>query len=324
MPVLAPPVTPLQPLSESSFQLYRSKYATRRSRPWRKVQQAYSWRYVSCSHSQGDRLTYHRREEIQQEPHPTRQRREPCEHVACKYSLPSNLSVFIAFSALRRIEATWLIQKLKDPVEEDEDESEDEDEESEEESSEDEGPVQPAQEMSREQRRAAAKAKKEALLAKKNQKTAAPGDLPSDDDSEEEEDDDANDMPANPNHTAASRSQASAAPSASADASASTSKKTSTSQLSRREREALQAQQARERYQKLHAEGKTDEAKADLARLKLVREKREMEAARKKAEKEEKEAAEKRRLEEMDEKERKRRDAALGAAEGVKKGRKKV
>ena len=56
--------------------------------------------------------------------------------------------------------------------------------------------------------------------------------------------------------------------------------------LSRREREALQAQQARERYQKLHAEGKTDEARADLARLKLVRERREAEAARKQAEKE--------------------------------------
>jgi hypothetical protein len=52
-------------------------------------------------------------------------------------------------------------------------------------------------------------------------------------------------------------------------------------ELSRREREALQAQQAKERYQKLHEAGKTDEAKADLARLAVIREKREAEAARK-------------------------------------------
>lgn len=52
-------------------------------------------------------------------------------------------------------------------------------------------------------------------------------------------------------------------------------------ELSRREREAIQAQQAKERYQKLHEAGKTDEAKADLARLKLIREKREAESARK-------------------------------------------
>lgn len=61
------------------------------------------------------------------------------------------------------------------------------------------------------------------------------------------------------------------------------------SQLSRREREAIEAQQARERYLKLHAEGKTDEAKADLARLAVIREQRETERLRKLAEKEEKE-----------------------------------
>ena len=61
----------------------------------------------------------------------------------------------------------------------------------------------------------------------------------------------------------------------------------------------MQAQQAKERYQKMHAEGKTDEAKADLARLSLIKEKREQEAARRKAEKEEKEAAEKTRVAEM-------------------------
>lgn len=45
--------------------------------------------------------------------------------------------------------------------------------------------------------------------------------------------------------------------------------------MSRREREAFQAQQAKERYQKMHMEGKTDEARADMARLKLVRQQRE-------------------------------------------------
>ena len=96
------------------------------------------------------------------------------------------------------------------------------------------------------------------------------------------------------------------------------------SQLSRREREALQAQQEKERFQKLHAEGKTDEARADLARLSLIKEKREQEAARKKAEKEEKEAAEKERQKEIDEKEKKKREAAMGSGggKGGKKGAK--
>ena len=34
-------------------------------------------------------------------------------------------------------------------------------------------------------------------------------------------------------------------------------------------------QQAQARYQKLHAEGKTDEAKSDLARLAIIRKQRE-------------------------------------------------
>lgn len=76
----------------------------------------------------------------------------------------------------------------------------------------------------------------------------------------------------------------------------------------------------------MHAEGKTDEAKADLARLSLIKEKREVEAARKKAEKEEREAQEKARLNEMDEKERKKREAAMGGGEkaGAKGGKKKA
>ena len=50
---------------------------------------------------------------------------------------------------------------------------------------------------------------------------------------------------------------------------------------SRRERESMEAAQAKERYRKMHEAGKTDEAKADMARLKLIREKRDAEAARK-------------------------------------------
>jgi len=202
--------------------------------------------------------------------------------------------------------------------EEDSSEEESSEEDSDESSEEDETPKE---EMTREQRRAAAKAKKQAAIAKKNQKAAEPGDLPP---SSSDEDSDDDDMPANPNHSAKSRSQASAAPLDPSAAKATSSKGGDTSQLSRREREAIQAQQARERYLKLHAEGKTDEARADLARLALIKEKRETEAARKKAEKEEKEEAERKRLEEMDDKERKKREAALGSAAGAKKGKKKA
>ncbi|KRY38972.1 28 kDa heat- and acid-stable phosphoprotein, partial [Trichinella spiralis] len=54
-------------------------------------------------------------------------------------------------------------------------------------------------------------------------------------------------------------------------------------QLSRREKEAIEKEQARQRYLKLHAEGKTEEARADLARLAIIRKNRE-EAAKKRQE----------------------------------------
>lgn len=54
-------------------------------------------------------------------------------------------------------------------------------------------------------------------------------------------------------------------------------------ELSRREREQMEKEQAKERYWKLHAEGKTEQARSDLARLALVRKQRE-EAAKKRAE----------------------------------------
>ncbi|XP_075036027.1 28 kDa heat- and acid-stable phosphoprotein [Mixophyes fleayi] len=54
-------------------------------------------------------------------------------------------------------------------------------------------------------------------------------------------------------------------------------------ELSRREREEIEKQKAKERYMKMHLAGKTDQAKADLARLAIIRKQRE-EAAKKKVE----------------------------------------
>ncbi|XP_035522984.1 pdgfa associated protein 1a [Morone saxatilis] len=54
-------------------------------------------------------------------------------------------------------------------------------------------------------------------------------------------------------------------------------------ELSRREREEIEKQKSKERYMKLHLEGKTDQAKADLARLAIIKKQRE-EAAKKRDE----------------------------------------
>ena len=54
--------------------------------------------------------------------------------------------------------------------------------------------------------------------------------------------------------------------------------------LSRREREEIEAQRAKAHYQKLHAAGKTDEARADLARLAIIRKQREDAAKKREAE----------------------------------------
>ncbi|XP_075973579.1 28 kDa heat- and acid-stable phosphoprotein-like [Anticarsia gemmatalis] len=56
-------------------------------------------------------------------------------------------------------------------------------------------------------------------------------------------------------------------------------------QLSRREREEIERQRAAAAYQKLHAEGKTEQARADLARLAIIRQQREEAAKRREAEK---------------------------------------
>ncbi|KAJ5460245.1 uncharacterized protein N7458_001797, partial [Penicillium daleae] len=127
------------------------------------------------------------------------------------------------------------------------------------------------------------------------------------------------DLPANPNHSAKSRSQL-AKPSE-VDSQPRKKPVKDISQLSRREREAIEAQQARERYLKLHAEGKTDEARADLARLAIIREQRETERLRKLAEKEEKEELAREKAAGVKEREEKLRLAALGKA---KKGGEEV
>ena len=207
------------------------------------------------------------------------------------------------------------LQEQPDKVDE---ESSDEEESSEEESDE-EGGKPEQEELTREQRRELAKKRKAAAIAKKSQKTPEAGDMPTD--SSEDEDDD---MPANPNHTAKARTQATKAP---VDPEAEPvakgkGKQQDLSQLSRREREALQAQANKDRYDKLHAEGKTEQARADLERLKLVRERRDAEAARKKAEAEERAELEKEKKELM-ERENRRREQAKGKAERLAKGGKK-
>ena len=135
-------------------------------------------------------------------------------------------------------------------------------------------------------------------------------------DSEEEDDDE---MPANPNHTAKARSQASKAAAVETDE-----MKKDISQLSRREREAVEAQQAKARFEKLHAEGKTDQARADLERLALVKERREAEAARKKAEAEEKAEQEKARSEQLEREAKRRADGLGGGKRGGRGGKEKA
>ncbi|XP_069764625.1 28 kDa heat- and acid-stable phosphoprotein-like isoform X2 [Narcine bancroftii] len=61
-------------------------------------------------------------------------------------------------------------------------------------------------------------------------------------------------------------------------------------ELSRREREEIEKQQARERYMKLHLEGKTEQARADLARLAIIRKQREDAAKKRESEKKVKDA----------------------------------
>lgn len=174
-------------------------------------------------------------------------------------------------------------KKKQNGSDDSDDDSEDEDDS--EESSDDEagGPSKgtAAQELSREERKNQKKARKDAAIARAKAAAIQVGDLPPSD-SEDESDDD---MPANPNHSKAARKQAIAPvkkPADEVDEVAEGVAKVSVSKQpqSRKERESAEAALAKERYMKMHLAGKTDEAKADMARLAEIRAKREADKAR--------------------------------------------
>lgn len=169
----------------------------------------------------------------------------------------------------------WDPNASKQDDSDDDDESE---ESSEEESDDEAGPSKstPAQELSREERRAEKKAKKEAAIAKAKKANVQVGDLPPSDSEEGSEDDN---MPANPNHSKAARKQAVAPPKQpdeEVEAAAAGVAKLAVDKggMTRKERESAEAAAAKERYMKAHLAGKTDEAKADMARLAKIREDR--------------------------------------------------
>ncbi|XP_022105131.1 28 kDa heat- and acid-stable phosphoprotein-like [Acanthaster planci] len=64
-----------------------------------------------------------------------------------------------------------------------------------------------------------------------------------------------------------------------------------TAALSRREREEIEREEAKQRHQKLYREGKTPAAQADLARLAIIRKQREEAAKKREEEKKAKEQA---------------------------------
>jgi len=75
-----------------------------------------------------------------------------------------------------------------------------------------------------------------------------------------------------------------------AAAAASSSAPAAKPELSRREREEIERQRAKAHYQKLHAEGKTEEARQDLARLAIIKKQREEAAKKREEEKKAKDA----------------------------------
>lgn len=160
--------------------------------------------------------------------------------------------------------------KRNEDEEDSEEESEEESDEEEEEAEAGQASAQASSDANREDRKAQKKARKEAAIAKQKNRIVEVGDLPSSSDEESDAE-----LPANPNHSSSARKQA--AKPADVETITEGVKKLP---ASRREREAAEAAAAKERYMKLHAEGKTDEAKADIARLKLIRAQREADAAR--------------------------------------------
>ncbi|KAG5955876.1 hypothetical protein E4U57_003067 [Claviceps arundinis] len=195
-------------------------------------------------------------------------------------------------------------------------EEEDSEEDSEDDSDDPDAAKTPAGAENRDDRKALKKARKEAAVAKQKLRTVEVGDLPSSDDESDK------DMPANPNHSKAARKQTQAEVEP-VDEIAEGVEKMSVPG-NRKEREAAEATAAKERYMKLHAEGKTDQAKADIARLKLIREQRAADAARRQAstthaEKEERDEQEKTRKAEVEARDAKKREAAAGPKKASKK-----
>ncbi|KAH6638565.1 hypothetical protein BKA67DRAFT_144327 [Truncatella angustata] len=205
----------------------------------------------------------------------------------------------------------WNANKNKGSDDSD-DSDEDSDEESEEESGDD-GPSKPAAELSREERKAQKAAQKKAAIARKQKGPVQVGDMPSD--SEEESDDD---MPANPNHSKAARNQAKA-PTVPVDEVTEGVKNLTTAGMNKKEREAFEAKQRQERWRKAHLAGETDESKADMARLAVLRQERKDKAAVAAVEKEEREARDAERKLEIEAREAKLRAAALGKTGPPKK-----
>ena len=158
------------------------------------------------------------------------------------------------------------MQEFRNKPEDDDDNSDGDedgdDDEGSEDGSEDEGRQQ--QSMTREERKAAVKAKKEA--AKARLATAESDD--DDDDEEEEEEVKRKDRPARGISVVNPNDESGSLPSTG---------------LSRREREAAEAAAAKERYWKLQEAGKTDQARADMARLAIIRQEREEKARQRKA-----------------------------------------
>ncbi|KAG5984875.1 hypothetical protein E4U55_002803 [Claviceps digitariae] len=202
----------------------------------------------------------------------------------------------------------WATDAAGNRSNEEEDDSE---EESEEDSDDQHASKAPVEADNREDRKALKKARKEAAIAKQKSRTVEVGDLPSSDDDESD-----SGMPPNPNHSKAARKQAQANDDVDQIAEG---VENMSAPGNRKEREAQEAAAAKERYLKLQAEGKTDQAKADMARLKLIREQRAADAARRQAEKEERDEQEKARKAEIEAKDAKKREAAAGPKKTSKK-----
>lgn len=125
-----------------------------------------------------------------------------------------------------------------------------------------------------------------AAKSKPKKEHGAPGELPpssSEEDSEEESSEDEPDKPKGVSHLIdiENPNRVKQGPKKVTDVTADG--KADTTQLSRREREEIEKQEAHARYMKKHLAGETQEAQADLARLALIRAKREEAAAKKAA-----------------------------------------